>query len=189
MIVPYTTERRADTGVTNVTLGMWLFIASEVMLFGALFSAYALLSMSAPSWPAGRDILSLPLGVTNTMVLMSVTTLAWRARALPPAGAKQLLRLASLLALVFLAVKAVEYANDVATGLVPRANTFLAMYFALTGLHALHVIAGLVANFWVMAGATRVGRDLTAGRTWAVGIYWVFVDIVWLIIFGLMYLL
>lgn len=189
MIVPYTTERRADTGVTNVTLGMWLFIASEVMLFGALFSAYALLSMSAPSWPSGRDILSLPLGVTNTMVLMSVTTLAWRARALPPAAAKQLLRLASLLALVFLAVKAVEYANDIATGLVPRASTFLAMYFALTGLHALHVIAGLVANVWVMTGATRVGKDLTAGRTWAVGLYWIFVDIVWLIIFGLMYLL
>ena len=189
MEIPYTVAARPDTGLNNGKIGIWLFLASEVMLFGALFSAYALLSTSAPSWPSGRDILSLPLGVTNTMVLMSVTTLAWRARALPPTAAKQLLRLASLLALVFLAVKVVEYANDIATGLVPRASTFLAMYFALTGLHALHVIAGLVANIWVMAGATRVGKDLTAGRTWAVGIYWVFVDIVWLIIFGLMYLL
>jgi heme/copper-type cytochrome/quinol oxidase subunit 3 len=188
MTVPYTTERRVDTGMTNVTLGVWLFIASEVMLFGALFSAYALLRVSAPAWPSGRDILSLPLGVTNTMVLMSVTTLAWRARALAPAAATQLLRLASLLALVFLVVKGVEYANDIATGLVPRASTFLAMYFALTGLHALHVIAGLVANIWAMAGASRVSAGQTAGRAWALSIYWVFVDIVWLTIFVLMYL-
>ena len=65
VIIPYTTERRADTGVTNVTLGMWLFIASEVMLFGALFSAYALLRSAATDWPSGRQVLSLSLGAVE----------------------------------------------------------------------------------------------------------------------------
>ena len=189
MIIPYTTERRADTGVTNVMLGMWLFIASEIMLFGALFSAYALLRASADAWPSGRAILSLPLGLTNTVLMIFVTTFAWRARAAAPGAARRLLAFSSGLAVVFLGLKSVEYTHDVATGAVPSASTFLALYFTLTGLHALHVIAGLVANAWVMAGARRVGEGLVAGRTWALSIYWVFVDIVWLIILGLVYLL
>ena len=73
MIIPYTIERRADTGVTTSRSGIWLFLASEVMLFGALFSAYALLRVSAPAWPSGRDVLSLPLGATNTVILLAMT--------------------------------------------------------------------------------------------------------------------
>ncbi len=188
MIIPYTTERRADTGMTNVTLGMWLFIASEVMLFGALFSAYALLRTSADTWPSGRQILSVPLGMTNSVMMIFVTTFAWRARTAAPAAARRLLVLSAALALVFLGFKSVEYAHDIATGLVPAKNTFLAIYFTLTGLHALHVIAGIAANGWVVAGATRISEARLSGRTWALAIYWVFVDIIWLIIFGLMYL-
>jgi cytochrome c oxidase subunit 3 len=67
-MIPYTVERRVDTGVTNVTLGVWLFLASEVMLFGALFSAYALLRVSAVAWPHGRDVLSVDAGFINTAV-------------------------------------------------------------------------------------------------------------------------
>lgn len=189
MIIPYTTERRADTGVTNVTLGMWLFIASEVMLFGALFSAYALLRASADAWPSGRQILSLPIGMTNTIVMIVVTTLAWRARGAAPAAARRLIVLGSVLALVFLGLKSVEYAREIATGLVPRTSTFLAMYFTLTGLHALHVVAGIAANGWAIAGAARIGAAQMAGRIRALSLYWVFVDMIWLIIFGLMYLL
>ena len=69
-MIPYTVERRADTGVTNVTMGIWLFLASEVMLFGALFSAYALLRVSAPAWPVGpRRARACRMGATNTLVL------------------------------------------------------------------------------------------------------------------------
>jgi cytochrome c oxidase subunit III len=188
VIIPYTTERRADTGVNNVTLGLWLFIASEVMLFGALFSAYALLRASADIWPSGRQVLSVPLGMTNTMLMIFVTTFAWRARAAAPAAARRLLVFSAVLALVFLGLKSVEYAHDFATGLVPSKSTFLAMYFTLTGLHALHVIAGIAANGWVIAGATRIDPALMAGRTRALSLYWVLVDIIWLIIFGVMYL-
>jgi heme/copper-type cytochrome/quinol oxidase subunit 3 len=188
VIVPYTIERRPDTGMTNVTLGMWLFIASEIMLFGALFSAWALLRASAPAWPSGQDVLSVQMGVTNTLVLTTMTALMWRARRAMPRSARQLLALGSLLALVFLAVKSVEWTGEILTGLVPARSTFLAMYYTLTGLHALHVVAGLAANAWVIAGARRIADPRLPGRIRALSLYWAFVDVVWLVIFVLVYL-
>ena len=189
MIIPYTTERRADTGMTNVRLGMWLFIASEVMLFGALFSAYALLRVSATDWPSGRQILNLTIGAINTIILLQVTASAWRARRSTPAQARLWLAIGVVCALTFLGLKGWEYAHELGAGLRPATNTFLAMYFTLTGLHALHVLAGIVANLWAVAGIPHVSEAMTAGRTRSLALYWVFVDIVWLIIFGLMYLL
>lgn len=188
MIVPHTAERRADTGVTNVELGVWLFLVSEVMLFGALFSAYALLRASAAAWPSGRDVLSLPLGLTNTVLLVAATSLVWRARTAAPASLRRMLLLASIPAIAFLGFKGAEYGHELSNGLLPATSTFLAMSFTLTGLHALHVIAGLAANLWVMAGAARVDARLTAGRVWSLSIYWIFVDAVWLLIFVLTYL-
>ena len=187
-MIPYTIERRADTGVNNVTLGVWLFIASEVMLFGALFSAYALLRVSAVDWPSGRDVLMLSLGAANTVVLLHVTAFAWRARTAEPSAARRWLIVSSVFALAFLVLKCLEYVSEISRGLAPATNTFLAMYFTLTGLHAVHVIAGLVANVWAFAGPRRISPELLAGRARAIALYWVFVDIVWFIIFGLMYL-
>ena len=186
-MIPYTTDRRADTQVTNVTLGVWLFLASEVMLFGALFSSYALLRVSAPDWPSGREILELPIGALNTVVLILLTSLVWRARGQSPAAAATRLWVASALGLIFLAVKAVEYSSEIGRGLVPSTNLFLALYFTLTGFHALHVIGGLVANVWAATGRRRAGDAMTAGRVQALGLYWVFVDVVWLVIFLLFY--
>jgi cytochrome c oxidase subunit 3 len=188
VIIPYTTERRADTGMTNVRLGMWLFIASEIMLFGALFSAYALLRSAATNWPPGRNVLSLPLGATNTVVLLALTTLVWRARNASTPAVRRFLVLATVMAGLFLALKSTEYVHDFSTGLLPRVSTFMAMYFTLTMLHAAHVIAGAVANAWVMAGTRRAGDAMTAGRLRALSVYWAFVDVVWLLIFVLMYL-
>ena len=90
--------------------------------------------------------------------------------------------------MVFLATKAYEWQGEIRAGLVPSVNTFLAMYFTLTGLHAVHVGAGLVANGWALAGASRTGEAMTGGRIRAIALYWAFVDIVWLVIFLLFYL-
>ena len=188
MIVPYTTERRADTGVNNVTLGMWLFIASEVMLFGALFSSYALLRASATDWPSGREVLSLPSGLTNTALLLLATGTIVYARRAGGKVARALLIMSTSLALSFLAWKFREYDHHLNAGLFPRTNTFLAMYFTLTAIHAAHVIAGMVANMWVMRSIGRVTDAMANGRLWSLTLYWAFVDIVWLIIFVLMYL-
>src|SRR5215204_5322024 len=82
MEIPYTTTVRPDTGLTNPKLGIWLFLASEVMLFGSLFSAYALLRSGAATWPDQSATLSVPLATLNTVILIgsSVTmVLAWAA--------------------------------------------------------------------------------------------------------------
>jgi cytochrome c oxidase subunit 3 len=189
MTIPYAVDRRPDTGVNNATLGIWLFLASEAMLFGALFSAYALLRTSASNWPTGRDVLSLTFGLSHTVVLMLLTAAVWRARsASTPPTVRRWLGIASALAVVFLAGKGFEYRDEVRLGLLPRVNTFLATYFVLTGFHAVHVFAGAGANLWTMAGAVRTGPAGTRERVRALSLYWVFVDGVWLVIFGLMYL-
>ena len=69
--IPYTVDIRPDTGLNNVKLGMWLFLASEVMLFGALFAGYILLRVGGEEWPVGREILNVPLATLNTVVLIS----------------------------------------------------------------------------------------------------------------------
>ena len=156
------------------------------MLFGALFSAYALLRSAATDWPSGRHVLSLQLGTLNTALLMVLTASVWRARKMDRARAKTFLLLATTAAFAFVSAKSLEYSYDVNHGLLPHVNTFLAMYFTLTGLHFAHVIAGIVGNTWVIRG--RVSDDMTLGRVRALVIYWTFVDIVWLIIFVLFYL-
>ena len=70
---------------------------------------------------------------------------------------------------------------------MPSTNIFLALYFTLTGFHALHVIGGIVANVWAATGLRRVGEAMTAGRVQAIAMYWVFVDAIWLVIFLLFY--
>ena len=71
MQIPYTDTARPDTGLYNAKLGIWLFLASEVMLFGALFSSYVLLRVGAPTWPHGYEILNIPLATLNTVILIS----------------------------------------------------------------------------------------------------------------------
>lgn len=188
MTIPYTTERREDTGVNNVTLGIWLFLASEVMLFGALFSAYALLRVSASSWPHGPDVLNWRLGLVNTAILLLATLGFWRARRVAAGGWRAGVAVSLVGALTFLFLKTGEYRGEIAHGFVPSISTFAAMYFTLTGLHALHVLGGAIANAWILAGARRVGESMTAGRLHAVSLYWAFVDLVWLLILGLLYL-
>jgi heme/copper-type cytochrome/quinol oxidase subunit 3 len=185
-MIPYTLERRSDTGVSNATLGIWLFLASEVMLFGALFSAYALLRVSAESWPSGRDVLNLRIGMINTLVLAVAGSAMWRARTLELARARWAVGVASLLSMLFLALKVYEYTSEISASVRPSTSTFFAMYFALTGLHAVHALGGLIANLWAVAG--RAGDAMAAGRIRLISLYWLFVDVAWLAILFLLYL-
>ena len=185
-MIPYAIERRPDTGVNNVTLGIWLFLASEVMLFGALFSAYALIRSAAAVWPAGRTVLSLRIATANTAILAVATAAVWRAHA-DGRRARAWIVAASGLAAAFLALKTVEYTGEWSRGLRPSTSTFFATYFTLTGLHALHVVAGIAANTWAAAGAAWTdGRG--AGRRHALALYWTFVDVVWWLLVAILYL-
>jgi cytochrome c oxidase subunit 3 len=194
--IPYTTEIRPDTGLTNPKLGIWLFLASEVMLFGSLFSSYALLRMGAETWPDQSSIVSVPLATLNTVVLIasSVTmVLAWSAL---KAGSLRRYRLFMALTLaggaVFLVVKGLEYGDKFSHGLYPSTNNFLGLYFTLTGLHAIHVIGGLVVNAFLLGPGTRMWADEPerfTNRVEVAGIYWHFVDLVWIFLFPVLYLL
>jgi heme/copper-type cytochrome/quinol oxidase subunit 3 len=80
MEIPYTFQERRDTGLTNGKIGIWLFLASEVMLFGALFASYILIRMGAPSWPRGDTVLDVPMATFNTIVLIGSSVsmvMAW----------------------------------------------------------------------------------------------------------------
>jgi heme/copper-type cytochrome/quinol oxidase subunit 3 len=194
--IPYTTEIRPDTGLTNPKLGIWLFLASEVMLFGSLFSSYALLRSGAPAWPDQSAVLSVPLATLNTLILISSSVtmvLAWvQLKAGSVARYRVFMALTLLLGAGFIAVKAVEYADKLSHGLVPATNNFLGLYFAMTGLHALHVAGGMVVNAYLLGPGLRMWRAEPArftNRVEVAGIYWHFVDVVWIFLFPVLYLL
>ena len=124
MHIPYTTDVRPDTGVTNPKLGMWLFLASAAMLFGSLFSSYALLRWGAASWPDQSSLLNLPLAAMNTVVLLlsSATMVAgWRSARDGNLPRARVFTAATVAAgAVFLLIKGLEYADDRAPRAAPR---------------------------------------------------------------------
>lgn len=196
MEIPYTSEVRPDTGLTNPKIGIWLFLASEVMLFGSLFSAYALLRMGAAQWPNQSAVLSVPLATLNTVILIASSATIVLALAALKAGRfpdyRRYMGLTILGGVGFLVVKAFEYGDKFALGLAPSTDNFLALYFTLTGLHALHVIGGLVVNLYLWGPGARMWRTDPArftGRVEVAGLYWHFVDVVWIFLFPVLYLL
>jgi len=196
MEIPYTTEVRPDTGLTNPKLGIWLFLASEVMLFGSLFSSYALLRIGAGSWPHQSTIVNVPLATVNTLVLISSSVtmvLGWAALKNGMLSRYRLFMGLTLLGgLLFLVIKSIEYGEKFAHGLYPSTSNFLALYFTMTGLHAIHVIVGMIVNAYLLGPGTRMwhtDRERFTNRVEVAGIYWHFVDVVWIFLFPVLYLL
>jgi heme/copper-type cytochrome/quinol oxidase subunit 3 len=194
MNIPYTVETRADTGLANGKLGVWLFLASEVMLFGALFSTYIILRVGAPEWPQGE--LSVWLGMANTFILIgsSVTmVMAWASLKMHDWGKHRLyLTSTFVLAAVFLVNKYFEYADHLRRGEGPWHDTFLAIYYTLTGLHGLHIVGGMVVMAYLLGPGARLwkrNQDQFANRVEYTGLYWHFVDLVWIFLFPVLYLL
>jgi heme/copper-type cytochrome/quinol oxidase subunit 3 len=194
--IRYIAEPHPVTGVTNAKLGTWLFLASEVMLFGGLFSAYVLLRTGALEWPHGSALLNVPLATLNTFILItsSVTmVMSWAAlmmKSLPKF--RMWMGLTVLLGLAFLVVKSFEYGAKFEHHIFPATNTFYAIYFTLTGLHGLHVLAGIVVNLYFLGPGTALWKTAPgqfAGRIECAGLYWHFVDLVWIFLFPVLYLL
>lgn len=205
MEIPYTVKPRPETGVYNAKLGIWLFLASEVMLFGGLFSAYVFLRIGLPEWPgmiAGHhyeraaDLLNVPLATVNTLILIgsSVTmVMSWASLVRKELGKYRLYMGATiLLGLAFLVIKGFEYNEKFTHGLYPEESLVLAIYFVMTGLHALHVLGGVIVNayFWG-PGAKLWETDphWFTNRIEVAGLYWHFVDLVWIFLFPTLYLL
>lgn len=196
MQIPYTVTTRPDTGLYNAKLGVWLFLASEVMLFGALFSSYVLLRVSAPAWPHGYDLLNVPLALLNTIVLISSSVtmvMSWASLMMKDFKKyKRYMGLTILCALVFLVVKGFEYGAKFSHGIMPSTDTFYAIYFTLTGLHGLHVIGGIVVNSYLWGPGSKMWESdplRFTNRVEVAGLYWHFVDLVWIFLFPVLYLL
>ncbi|MFO0984806.1 MAG: cytochrome c oxidase subunit 3 family protein [Planctomycetota bacterium] len=187
-------------------LGMWAFLVTEIMFFGGLFTGYAVYRHSYPqAWAQGSHHLSILWGGFNTAVLLgSSLTMALAVRSAQVNQQRDIVRylLATIgLGVVFLGVKAIEYAEKFAHHLVPglhfhapqdapQMQLFFSFYFAMTGVHALHMVIGIgiLATLLWMA---RRGRFSAEHHPWLElsGLYWHLVDIVWIFLFPLLYLI
>jgi len=191
----------------SASLGMWIFLVTEVMFFGGLFTAYVVYRARSPLlFAAGSHELNILLGGINTAVLIgSSFTMALAVRGAQLGQRRVLLWflvLTGVLGLTFLGVKALEYSEKFAHHLVPGpgfvwhggegsgVQLFFSLYFVMTGLHALHMIVGIGVLAWLLPQAARgrYGPDYHHPIE-CFGLYWHFVDIVWIFLFPLLYLL
>jgi heme/copper-type cytochrome/quinol oxidase subunit 3 len=166
------------------------------MLFGALFSTYILLRVSADEWPKGHEILSVPIAFVNTLVLIgsSLTmVMAWASLVRKDFGKYRLyMGLTFMAGVAFLLIKSYEYNLKFSHDLYPSSSTFLAIYFTLTGLHGIHVIGGMVVNGYFWGPGSKMWKtdpQRLTGRIEIAGLYWHFVDLVWIFLFPVLYLL
>ena len=199
MQIPYTTELRPDTGLNNSKLGIWVFLASEVMLFGGLFSAYVFLRMAAPDgdFAYWGSKLNIPMATVNTLVLISSSMtmiMAWASLKMKDFEKyKMYMGVTLLCATIFLVIKYFEYTGKFHHGIFPKSSTFMGIYFTLTGLHMLHIVGGMIVMgyFWLPFGNKMWESDPErfTNRIEVAGLYWHFVDLVWIFLFPILYLL
>jgi cytochrome c oxidase subunit 3 len=183
-----------EQGLETAKLGIWAFLATEVLLFGGLFTTYIVYRLKYPELFYSEHLkLSRPLGMVNTLVLItSSLTMALGIAAIKrgkQVAARIYIALTILMACGFLGVKYVEWSEDFAHGLYPGTNLFFSLYFMMTGLHGIHVIAGIVALscILVMAFRGKFSEDYSTPVEIS-GLYWHFVDLVWIYLFPLLYL-
>jgi cytochrome c oxidase subunit 3 len=276
MEIPYAVHPRQDTGLYNAKLGIWLFLASEVMLFGGLFSSYIILRIGAATGDWVHGLLNIPIGTFNTAVLItsSVTVvLSWSALKVGNFAKYRVLQAITILcALGFLGIKSFEYrekflhyevwkkdgtrllghiehngahpmfwntqtlqqmkldsikllpdpehyrmnAKEMAharkearghahepvtiktdeiqrlSAFVPGHSTYFAIYFTLTALHALHVLAGAIVIAYIWGPGAKLWKtdpERYINRVEVSGLFWHFVDLVWIFLFPVLYLL
>jgi cytochrome c oxidase subunit III len=186
-------------------LGMWLFLFTELLLFGGLFLVYTIYRyLNAGAFLMSSYELSIPLGTINTVVLLtSSMTVAMSVTAMQKGNvtlSKQLIWVTLFFALVFLVIKYFEWAAKFHHGLFPGmdhysaldpgSRLFFFLYFFLTGLHGLHVVIGAVVLGFVIYGINR--KQVQPGRYVFLenaGLYWHLVDVIWIFLFPLLYLI
>lgn len=176
-------------------LGVWTFLATEVLLFGALFTAYAVFRMKYPEmFRVEHAKLDRVLGAVNTVVLITSSLMVVLGVDAIKRGKARLLEAffgaTIVLAAVFLCIKYVEYTTKFHHGIYPRTNLFFSVYFMLTGLHGIHVLLGMALLTYVIV-LSRRGRFSERYHTPVEmsGLYWHFVDLVWIYLFPLLYLI
>ena len=185
---PIATTRSA-AGLPTGLLAVWWVLASEIVIFGGLLGSYVMYRLAHDAWAAQAAATNIWIGAFNTFVLLTSSLTAVLAHQAAEQGdgklAARRLYYTCIGALTFICVKAAEWTMEIRAGETISSNTFWSFYYTAAGLHALHVIAGAILMLFVAAEAKK-NRELH--RVELIGIYWHFVDIVWIFLFPLLYI-
>ena len=185
---PIATTRSA-AGLPTGRLAVWWVIASEVVIFGGLLSSYVMHRLAHDAWAAQAAHTNMWIGAFNTWVLLTSSLCAVLGHKAAESGdgpkAARFLYFTMLGGATFIVVKSFEWTHEISHGFTITSSTFWSFYYTAAGLHALHVIAGVVIMAFVAAEARR---NLELHRVELIGIYWHFVDIVWIFLFPLLYI-
>jgi len=184
-------------GVYNEKLGMWVFLGSEVMFFTALIGAYLILRVAHPEGWVGHPNetpLNIPVTAVNTFLLICSSVTMVKAFASAQLGRQKALRgwlLATvLIGATFVGVQAYEYRELIHHGFVPSASIFGSTFYTMTGFHGFHVSMGVICMIFVTWRAFQGRYTPTDHRgVEVIGLYWHFVDLVWIILFTIVYLI
>ena len=183
-----------NTGLDNRKLAMWIFLASECLFFGSLISTYLLYRNRNTVAPYPKDLYDIPFtSVSSFVLLMSSVTMVLALSAIQRGDLRAMriwLVATALLGITFLSGQAFEFTEFYDQGLSLKANLFGSSFFVLTGVHGAHVAVGvlILSSLYVrsLQGGIRKGDSLAIELA---GLYWHFVDIVWIVIFTLVYLI
>ncbi|MCH8328356.1 MAG: cytochrome c oxidase subunit 3 [Candidatus Marinimicrobia bacterium] len=181
---------RTSMGLPSGRLAIWWLLVSEIVIFGGLLGTYLILRVVNPQWGAEAEHTNLYAGGLNTLVLLTSSLAMVMGHAAAEKGngklAAKYLSYTVLCGVLFLVIKlAWEYIPEINLGYTPLKSVFWTFYYLATGLHALHVIAGMVTML-ILLPAVR--RNVNLQRVEYVGIYWHFVDAVWIFLFPLFYI-
>ncbi len=187
-------EHVGRLGIDTRKLGMWIFLASEIMFFTGLISSYIVLRFAhLNTWPVPSTVLNIPLTALNTFILICSSATLVLGLASVQHGYKEGLQvglfLTVLLGAIFLSIQVHEYSELIHDGFTISSSIFGSCFFTLTGFHGAHVFAGVV---WLIVVLVRSFLGYFTPEEYAgveiVGLYWHFVDLVWIILFTILYL-
>ncbi|MEJ5255082.1 MAG: heme-copper oxidase subunit III [Acidimicrobiales bacterium] len=188
-------DHATNTGISNTKLAMWLFLASECLLFGGLITTYLLYKHPLPgSGPGPRDIFDIPFTSSSSFVLlMSSLTMVLAVSAIERGDHHRLrvwLAATALLGATFIAGQVYEFTVFYNEGLGYTTSRFSSAFYTLTGFHGVHVTVGIIMLMSLLLLSLR-GRlpEHRAETVEVVGLYWHFVDVVWILIFAVVYLI
>jgi heme/copper-type cytochrome/quinol oxidase subunit 3 len=185
---PIATTREA-TGMPTGRLAVWWVIASEIVIFGGILGSYIMHRLGHPEWAHQSIHTNTWIGAFNTFVLLTSSLCAVIAHSYAEKKegkkAAQYLYYTTLGGLTFLIVKSFEWTNEIKHGYTITSNTFWSFYYTAAGLHGLHVLAGMVIML-IVAQDAKQNKELQ--RVENIGIYWHFVDVVWIFLFPLLYI-
>lgn len=193
--IPHGMETEAGVGLPDKKLGMWVFLCSEVMFFTGLIGGYIVLRFGSPMWPVPSTVLNVPLTAFNTFLLIcSSVTMVLALAAIQKgdvARTKRFLVATCLIGASFLGVQVFEYHHLlVIEHFTPSKSLFGSVFFTTTGFHGFHVFCGVVCMTFVTIKMFR-GKYSQQDHQGIenVGLYWHFVDLVWIILFTVIYLI